>query len=72
LTTLWLGLYYRQLGDEAGLRRCLEYVVGCATPLGLLPEQVTPAGEPAWVLPLAWSHAMLLLALRPELAVARA
>ena len=33
--------------------------------------QVTREGEPAWVLPLAWSHAMLLLALRPELEVAR-
>jgi GH15 family glucan-1,4-alpha-glucosidase len=32
-----------------------------------LPEQVTDEGEPAWVVPLAWSHAMLLLAARPEL-----
>jgi glucoamylase len=69
LTTLWLGLYYRQIGDDAGLRRCVEYVADCATPLGLLPEQVTREGEPAWVLPLAWSHAMLLLAVRPELAI---
>jgi oligosaccharide amylase len=69
LTTLWLGLYYRQVGDEAGLRRFVDYVTGCATPLGLLPEQVTRTGEPAWVLPLAWSHAMLLLAVRPELAI---
>ena len=69
LTTLWLGLYYRQLGDEAGLRRCVDYVAARATPLGLLPEQVTREGEPAWVLPLAWSHAMLLLATRPELGI---
>ena len=42
-----------------------------ATPLGLLPEQVTDDGEPAWVVPLAWSHAMLLLAARPELDIVR-
>ena len=69
LTTLWLGLYYRQIGDDAGLRRCVEYVAGCATPLDLLPEQVTREGAPAWVLPLAWSHAMFLLSVRPELAI---
>ena len=67
LTTLWLGLYYRQLGDAAGLRRCVDYVLACRTELDLLPEQVDRAGRPAWVLPLGWSHAMLMLALRPEL-----
>jgi GH15 family glucan-1,4-alpha-glucosidase len=41
------------------------------TPLDLLPEQVLEDGRPAWVLPLAWSHAMLLLASRPELAIVR-
>jgi GH15 family glucan-1,4-alpha-glucosidase len=38
-----------------------------ATALDLLPEQVTDDGRPAWVVPLAWSHAMLVLAARPEL-----
>jgi hypothetical protein len=27
-------------------------------------------GRPVWVLPLAWGHAMLVLAVRPELDVA--
>ena len=49
----------RQRRDSSGARVR-------ATPrrpnLGLLPEQVTDDGEPAWVVPLAWSHAMLLLA----------
>ena len=67
LTTLWLGLYYRQLGDEEGLRRCLDYAVSRRTDLDLLPEQADRDGKPAWVLPLAWSHAMLVLAVRPEL-----
>lgn len=67
LTTLWLGLYYRQVGDEAGLQRCLDYALSRRTELDLLPEQVDREGRPAWVLPLAWSHAMLVLAARPEL-----
>ena len=67
LTTLWLGLYYRQVGDEAGLRRCVDYALSRRTELDLLPEQADRAGKPAWVLPLAWSHAMLVLAARPEL-----
>lgn len=70
LTTLWLGLYYRQLGDEAGLRRCVDYALSRRTQLDLLPEQADREGQPAWVLPLAWSHAMLVLAARPELAAA--
>jgi GH15 family glucan-1,4-alpha-glucosidase len=67
LAALWLGLWCRQVGDTAGLERSLEYAVRAQTSLGLLPEQVTDEGEPAWVVPLAWSHAMLLLAARPEL-----
>lgn len=67
LAALWLGLWCRQVGDTPGLERSLEYAVRSQTALGLLPEQVTDEGEPAWVVPLAWSHAMLLLAARPEL-----
>ncbi len=67
LAALWLGLWHRQAGDAGGLERALEYALGAQTKLGLLPEQVTEDGEPAWVVPLAWSHAMLLLAARPEL-----
>jgi len=68
LAALWLGLWYRQVGESQGLERALTYALSAQTHLGLLPEQVTPDGEPAWVVPLAWSHAMLLLAARPELA----
>jgi glucoamylase len=67
LAALWLGLWRRQVGDARGLEQALEYAVRVQTALGLLPEQVTGDGEPAWVVPLAWSHAMLLLAARPEL-----
>jgi glucoamylase len=67
LAALWLGLWHRQVGDEAGHERALAYALRAQTKLGLLPEQVTDDGQPAWVVPLAWSHAMLLLAARPEL-----
>jgi GH15 family glucan-1,4-alpha-glucosidase len=71
LAALWLGLWHRQVGDQVGLERSLEYALGAQTDLGLLPEQVTDDGKAAWVVPLAWSHAMLLLAARPELAILR-
>ncbi len=72
LAALWLGLWHRQVGEAAGLQRALEYALGAQTKLGLLPEQVTESGDPAWVVPLAWSHAMLLLAARPELSLVAA
>jgi GH15 family glucan-1,4-alpha-glucosidase len=71
ISTLWLGLAERQAGDEAGHRAALEYALARQTALGLLPEQVTRNGEPAWVVPLGWSHAMFVLAARPELAIVR-
>jgi GH15 family glucan-1,4-alpha-glucosidase len=55
-------------GDEAGLQASLDRALQSATPLGLLPEQVRHDGSPVWVLPLTWSHAMFVLAARPELA----
>ena len=71
ISTLWLGLAERQAGDDAGHRASLAYALARQTPLGLLPEQVTRDGEPAWAVPLGWSHAMLILAARPELALVR-
>jgi glucoamylase len=71
LAALWLGLWHRQVGEQAGLERALTHALSAQTDLGLLPEQVTAEGEPAWVVPLAWSHAMLLLAARPELELVR-
>ena len=72
LATLWLGLARRVLGDEDALRRAVSHVVSRRTALDLLPEQVDDEGRPAWVLPLGWSHAMLLLAALPELRLVEA
>ena len=67
LCTLWLGLYRRLVGDDDGLNAALTWTRSRATTLELLPEQAGPDGSPAWVLPLAWSHAFFILAVRPEL-----
>lgn len=72
LATLWLGLARRALGDAEAIRRSLAHVVGLRTALDLLPEQVRADGTPAWVVPLGWAHAMLLVAARPELELLRA
>ena len=69
LVTLWQGLAARALGDDETHRATLAHVVSRRTALDLLPEQVFPDGSPAWVLPLGWSHAMLLCAAHPELAL---
>jgi glucoamylase len=71
ISTLWLGLAERQVADGAGHEASLAYALARQTSLGLLPEQVTRDGHPAWVVPLGWSHAMLILAARPELALIR-
>ncbi len=67
LATLWLGLARRVLGETEALDRAIRHVVDRRTGLDLLAEQVDAHGRPAWVLPLGWSHAMLLLAALPEL-----
>lgn len=69
LATLWLALWYRQVGDRDGFRRCAAYAVHHQSGVGLLPEQVARDGRPGWVIPLTWSHAMFVLAARPELAL---
>jgi len=71
ISTLWLGLAERQAGSENGLDEAIAYALARQTQLGLLPEQVTRDGDPAWVVPLGWSHAMLILAARPELSLVR-
>lgn len=67
LTTLWLGAARRKAGDDgAEVARALSWTLARQTSTGLLPEQVDEAtGAPTWVVPLSWSHAMVLLAARP-------
>lgn len=66
LCTLWLGLFEAERGASDRARQILDWAVARTTATGLLAEQVDPlTGEPVWVVPLTWSHAMyVLLALK--------
>ncbi|OCA81496.1 hypothetical protein A8F94_21705 [Bacillus sp. FJAT-27225] len=62
ISTLWLALYYAKIGRFEKARDYLEWSVIHANHLGLLPEQIDKrTGDPAWVMPLTWSHAMFVL-----------
>ncbi|WP_044641451.1 glycoside hydrolase family 15 protein [Risungbinella massiliensis] len=62
LTTLWLAQLRIKQGRMEDATRLFQWAIDHASPLGLLPEQVDQqTGEPAWVLPLTWSHAMFVL-----------
>jgi oligosaccharide amylase len=62
LCTLWLALYYIKAGDKEKAKQLVKWAVRHQTGSGLLPEQVDKeTGSPAWVIPLTWSHAMLVL-----------
>jgi oligosaccharide amylase len=66
LCTLWLGLFEAERGDQVAARQVLDWAVARQTRTGMLAEQVDPVtGQPVWVVPLTWSHAMyVLLALK--------
>ena len=64
LTTLWVALYHIRRKQFGKARDYFEWAVRARTGLGLLPEQVSKdTGDPAWVIPLTWSHAMFVLVL---------
>ncbi len=64
LTTLWVALYHIETGNMEKAKSYFEWAVKSRTKLGLLPEQVNrETGEPCWVIPLTWSHAMFVLVL---------
>lgn len=64
LTTLWVALYHIEAGNMEKAKSYFEWAVKSCTKLGLLPEQVNrDTGEPCWVIPLTWSHAMFVLVL---------
>jgi oligosaccharide amylase len=62
LTTLWMALYHIKCSNYDKATEYLSWVSRHRTYLGLLPEQVDKhTGEPAWVIPLTWSHAMFVI-----------
>ncbi len=66
LARLWLGLALRAPGAAVPADG-VAYALRAATSTSLLPEQVDEqTGQPVWVVPLTWSHAMFVLACRPD------
>ena len=62
LCTLWLALYYIEIKEYSKAKSLLKWTIEHRTRLSLLPEQVNKdSGEPAWVIPLTWSHAMYIM-----------
>jgi glucoamylase len=68
LCTLWLASVELEFGNIAEARECFQWVMTKTTPLGMLAEQIhRESGQPFWVIPLGWSHAMYLLFVREVL-----
>lgn len=62
ITTLWLAIFRLKQGQTDKAKELLNWVLAHKTTLDLLPEQIDKnTGEPAWVVPLIWSHGMYLL-----------
>ena len=61
ITTLWMSMYYKQIGEEKKAREGFEFVVNSATKHGFLAEQVNNEQMKSdWVIGLGWSHAMFI------------
>ena len=64
VSTLWMGLYYAEIGDIPRCKEKLVWATKHATNLGFLPEQVDKFnGKPAWIMQLSWSSAMYIVVL---------
>jgi oligosaccharide amylase len=63
ICTLWLAMQYLNSRRVEQGRSLYNWALNHRTSLDLFPEQVdSTTGKPCWVVPLAWSHAMFLLA----------
>ncbi len=64
IATLWMALYYIEIGDKKSAKECISFVAKTSTELGFLGEQVDNNTMQAnWVIGLGWSHAMFILAI---------
>ncbi len=61
--TAFFALFDTATGEHGRASVLLSWLAAHRTRLGALPEQVTAAGQPASVAPLAWTDAAVLLAL---------
>jgi glucoamylase len=61
--TAFFALFGAETGDHSAASRILSWLAAHRTGLGALPEMVNAQGEPVSVAPLAWTDAVVLLAL---------
>ena len=63
ISTCWLSIHHSNAGGTATARALLDWSASHSTGLGMLPEQVDKSdGKVLSAVPLAWSHAMFILA----------
>ena len=60
ISTAWMGLYYKKVGNIKSAKECLKFIVNSATELGFLAEQANSDLNERWVIGLGWSHAMFI------------
>lgn len=64
IATLWIALYYLEIGKTKEAKECFDFVIKTQNLHGFLAEQVdNQKMESAWVIGLGWSHAMFILVL---------
>ena len=64
ITTLWMAMYFIELGDIKSAEDCFKFVVNTSSDYGLLSEQVNNEDENfKWIIGLGWSHAMFIIVL---------
>ncbi len=64
IATLWMALYYFQVGNKQEAMKCIDFVTNTATKHGLLAEQIDNSSMTSkWVIGLGWSHAMYVVSL---------
>ena len=64
ISTLWMALYYNEIGEKEKVEQCIEFIVNSANQHGFIGEQIdNNTLEPNWVIGLAWAHAMFILAI---------
>lgn len=62
ISSLWLALYYIELGNIPRAQELFDWVTNHADNLNFLPEQIDRnEHRTAWVQQLSWSHAMYIL-----------
>ena len=62
ISTLWMALYYNEIGEKEKVEQCIEFIVNSANQHGFIGEQIdNNTLEPNWVIGLAWAHAMFIL-----------